>query len=352
MLVEILRTYISNQILLRRDILTQRTWNIDLKAINKYKKNNYEQPMIKKQNRGSQQTTQQQEQQQKYYSNSLKLAQQSEYNKQPLKQQQSISSVTQQSWLEQYTANQKQMQQQQLVQQQQQIQLQNTLNNFDILRTFDTQDSSTTTTTFNYKPMQISQNGNQKSLEDDINMLYYKYFSGRVNKSNQLSKQNELYIQHLLAQSQAYQQQKKFQSIISPSNAAGYNNLSNKENSNQQQQQQIFPNNLKQGGSLLNNGGIGRDSHSQQRTSQSRNDKNIKISINKNQNFSNNSNFSLAAKQLKNVRQGGLQPHPLRSSFQNKSLKQSQLNSTSELAPQSTFDSMKNGGNIRVAYKK
>eukprot|EP00347_Sterkiella_histriomuscorum_P017596 403348733 len=243
------------------------------------------------------------------------------------------------------------MQQQQLVQQQQQIQLQNTVNNFEILRTFDTSDRSTTTTTFNYKPIQTSQNGNQKSLEDDINMLFYKQFSGRVNKSNKLSKQNELYISHLLAQSQAYQKQKKFQSIISPSNDAGHSNLSNKENSNQQQQQSIFPNNLKQSGSFLNNGGIGRDSHSEQRTSQSRNDKNNKISMNKNQNFSNNSNFSLAAKQLKNVRQGGLQHHPLRSSFQNKSLYQSQLNLTSELAPQSTFDSMRTGGDIRVAQK-
>lgn len=69
-------------------------------------------------------------------------------------------------------------------------------------------------------------------------MLYYKYFSGRVPKSNQLTKQNELYIQHLLAQSQAYQQQKKIQQILSPTNGANFslanlnNQMSNKENFN------------------------------------------------------------------------------------------------------------------------
>ena len=45
-----------------------------------------------------------------------------------------------------------------------------------------------------------------KTPEDELNLLFYKYFSGQVSKTNQLSKQNELYIQHLLAQSQAYQQ--------------------------------------------------------------------------------------------------------------------------------------------------
>ncbi|CDW84265.1 UNKNOWN [Stylonychia lemnae] len=172
---------------------------------------------------------------------------------------------------------------------------------------------------------------NQKSLQDDINMLYYKYFSGQVSKSNQLSKQNELYIQHLLAQSQAYQQQKKIiSSIISPSNQ------SNKENITAGMTSQIFPNQKSSHVNLL-----GKDGNSVSRNEKSngRNNNSHNNFVN-NKNFtSTNSNFSIAAKQLKN-KQGNLQNHPLRSS-QSRSLKQSQLNSTSELAPHSTFDSLK-----------
>ena len=68
----------------------------------------------------------------------------------------------------------------------------------------------------------------KKSIADDnSDQLYLRYFSGQISK-NKLSKQNELYIQHLLTQSEDYK--KKKVSTLNQSKLQNTLSFSGKEN--------------------------------------------------------------------------------------------------------------------------